>query len=85
MNNFIQLEIIVFQVCCSNEIAQSAQPPISNPRPAPGQGLTPNDMPQPGVCGNHLADRIVGGEVAAIDEYPWMVLIEYTKRKKMSI
>lgn len=40
-------------------------------------------MPQPGVCGNHLADRIVGGQETSITEYPWMVLIEYTKRNNI--
>lgn len=69
------------QVCCANEQPQPVtQSPIEKPRPVPGRGLSPGDLPQPGTCGNHLADRIVGGTETAINEFPWMVLIEYTKR-----
>lgn len=36
----------------------------------------------PSECGNlGSTDRIIGGEEAAIDDYPWMVLIEYKSRK----
>lgn len=28
-----------------------------------------------------MSDRIVGGNETRITEFPWMVLIEYTKRK----
>lgn len=32
-------------------------------------------------CGRHLADRIVKGNVTALDEYPWMALFQYRKPK----
>lgn len=38
-------------------------------------------LPKPGVCGFDASDRIFGGERTKIDEYPWMALLQYTKRK----
>lgn len=35
----------------------------------------------PEVCGTDLSTRIVGGEIAELTEFPWMVLLEYDKRK----
>lgn len=47
----------------------------SHNRPQSGgrSGLAESDMPQPGECGTagQLGDRIVGGEVTALGEYPW--------------
>lgn len=40
-----------------------------------------SDLPQPGVCGFSLGDRVIGGNTTSITEYPWMALIQYTKRK----
>ena len=35
-------------------------------------------LPKPGVCGLLNGDeRIVGGNMTEIDEYPWMALLEY--------
>ncbi|XP_053674393.1 CLIP domain-containing serine protease B8-like [Anopheles nili] len=42
------------------------------------------DLPNPRTfeCGlNTLADRIVGGNYTAIDEYPWYALLEYVSKK----
>ncbi|XP_055903205.1 serine protease easter-like isoform X2 [Eupeodes corollae] len=36
-------------------------------------------LPEPGTCGNVISNRIYGGNVTKIDEYPWMALIEYKK------
>ncbi|XP_012285284.1 serine protease easter-like [Orussus abietinus] len=33
----------------------------------------------PKECGRDLSQRIVGGEKAGIDEFPWMALLEYDK------
>jgi secreted trypsin-like serine protease len=38
-------------------------------------------VPQPPVCGPVSEDRIFGGEVMEIGEFPWTVLLEYLKRK----
>lgn len=37
------------------------------------------ELPVPGTsgCGIHLADRLYGGSVMQIGEYPWMVLLSY--------
>lgn len=57
-------------VCCGDT-------PNIQPTPAPAQnGL----LPLPGVCGGGTSDRIIGGERTKIDEYPWMALLEYSKR-----
>lgn len=39
-----------------------------------------NILPTEGNCGHTaLNDRILGGEDAALDDYPWMALLEYKK------
>lgn len=35
----------------------------------------------PSDCGTDTEERIVGGESTDIDEFPWMALLEYQKRK----
>lgn len=37
----------------------------------------------PTECGKDLTQRIVGGERAGLDEYPWMTLLEYLTCKKL--
>jgi len=59
-------------VCCGPE----ANKPIVNPNPS---RFDASRLPQPGVCGNQLSDRIIGGEVTKLDEFPWMALIQYSK------
>lgn len=44
-----------------------------------------NLLPDPvgnanGKCGAGSSDRIIGGRSTKIDEYPWMALLEYSKR-----
>lgn len=37
-------------------------------------------LPTEGYCGGtSLADRIYGGELAGLDEFPWMAILEYEK------
>lgn len=57
---------------------QPAQPQY---QPNPSQAFRVDDLPQPGQCGFSVNDRIVGGNETRITEFPWTVLIEYTKRK----
>lgn len=38
-------------------------------------------VPKPPVCGYDAQDRIFGGKVTEIKEFPWAVLLEYKKRK----
>lgn len=35
----------------------------------------------PTDCGSDLSQRIIGGEITELDEFPWMVLLEHAKRK----
>lgn len=37
-------------------------------------------LPEPGDCGSSAENKIVGGEVAGLDEFPWMARMEYTNR-----
>lgn len=37
-------------------------------------------LPEPGVCGISTDNRIIGGTKTALDEFPWMVLLQYSKR-----
>lgn len=37
----------------------------------------------PTECGKDLTQRILGGERAGLDEYPWMTLLEYLTCKKL--
>lgn len=41
-------------------------------------------VPQAPECGFDAPNRIVGGTVAGMTDFPWAVLIEYEKRKKLS-
>lgn len=51
-----------------NNDANLQYDPSSNP-------LLPTD------CGKELTQRIFGGEKTDLDEFPWMTLLEYAKRK----
>lgn len=63
-------------ICCpERQIGpQTAAPTVESTQPRLGINL-----PEPGVCGNVISNRIYGGNVTKIDEYPWMALIEYRK------
>ncbi|XP_037933273.1 melanization protease 1-like [Teleopsis dalmanni] len=41
--------------------------------------LTTNLLPSYPNCGKQLTERIVGGNITKLDEFPWMALITYTK------
>lgn len=73
-------------VCCSDGVQQqqggNAVRPNPAPVPAPGPApTTQSKLPRPGdgQCGLDTSDRIYGGEATKIDEYPWLVLLQYTK------
>lgn len=38
----------------------------------------------PSDCGRDLSVRIIGGERTSLDEFPWMALLEYEKRKYLN-
>uniref|UniRef100_A0A3F2YTX9 CLIP domain-containing serine protease n=1 Tax=Anopheles christyi TaxID=43041 RepID=A0A3F2YTX9_9DIPT len=44
-----------------------------------GRFDAPVELPPPGDCGKMQMDRIVGGEIAALDAYPWLARIQYFK------
>lgn len=50
---------------------------IINPGPSNGNG---NVLPEPPQCGKpSLSNKIYNGKDTALDEFPWMVLLEYTE------
>ncbi|XP_033226882.1 CLIP domain-containing serine protease 2-like [Belonocnema kinseyi] len=70
-------------VCCPKNSG-----PENTPRPPINQGENPDPSPNlnvrnhpllPSDCGQDVDERIVGGERTDIDEFPWMVLLEYQK------
>ncbi|CAH1983355.1 unnamed protein product [Acanthoscelides obtectus] len=69
------------KVCCPLD---GANEPMSTTtaRTVPVTEAEPADsslLPSIDECGTDTQDRIYGGEVAGIDEFPWMALIEYEK------
>ncbi|XP_037932533.1 serine protease easter-like [Teleopsis dalmanni] len=64
-------------ICCPDRyqnVVQVAQTTASIP-----SGGNYQLLPNPGQCGDVLSNRVYGGNVTKIDEFPWMALIEYTK------
>ncbi|XP_055691133.1 uncharacterized protein LOC129794355 [Lutzomyia longipalpis] len=55
-------------VCCAVEISSNSN--FNN-------NLLPD--PEQGMCGIDTSNRIYGGEITKIDEYPWMTLLRYKK------
>ena len=62
------------KVCCPTATVTT--------RPSTPTGSS-NLLPTPGSgkCGVDSQNRIYGGVETSIDEFPWMVLVEYSKRK----
>ncbi|XP_022909704.1 CLIP domain-containing serine protease HP8 [Onthophagus taurus] len=65
-------EGLTSKVCCSLR----QQPPTSTSNPRNYQS---NDdlLPDTSTCGVDNQNRILGGSIADLEEYPWMALIEY--------
>lgn len=75
-------------VCCSSEVSQSEtltddnSTQTSNPANAenfPWLKYLRENLPQPPHCGRDSKDYIFGGKVTKLDEFPWMVLLEFEK------
>lgn len=80
-------------VCCREFAAPASQPPPPPPQqppqqvpqqPSPVAPVAPGKslLPKPGECGIDAENRIYGGNQTFVDEYPWMALLQYSKRKK---
>lgn len=58
-------------VCCPDKLTSTTQSP-------PVRGSL---LPAPGICGiNPIDERIIGGVPTEVDEFPWMALLQYSKR-----
>lgn len=80
------------RVCCplstveSNRISQPSYPGTVPPTEEKHSALEKTDDPisnlldnplLPSECGKSLIPRIIGGQRTALDEFPWMALLEY--------
>lgn len=61
-------------VCCRET---APPPPVTQPPPPSNRQSL---LPRPGECGIDADDRIYGGNKTKVDEFPWMVLLQYSKR-----
>lgn len=74
-------------VCCNEKDRTSDNlPPIDNVIPNSRSDTKINPLlPKPGMridaCGLDASDRLFGGNGTSIDEFPWMALLKYSKRK----
>lgn len=77
-------------VCCAKpDVPPNTPAPTAPPNRVPTTNAIPVDnrlsLEQrqqllPSECGLHLSDRIVGGERAKLEEYPWMALIQHRRK-----
>lgn len=76
------------KVCCADAVAKSSTiiSEISTKSTVPTKSSTirhsngeNGSLPMPGQdgCGLQVIDKIVGGNVTAINEYPWLATLEY--------
>ncbi|KYN27230.1 Serine protease easter [Trachymyrmex cornetzi] len=80
-------------VCCVNSESISTPPSVvTNPTLNPNRNSESSSSPIENFqvdltnnpllsndCGRDLSQRIIGGEIAELDEFPWMALVEYQK------
>ncbi|XP_053697460.1 CLIP domain-containing serine protease B4-like [Sabethes cyaneus] len=52
------------------------------PKSLKARFAAPAGLPPSGTCGHDSSSRIVGGETAELDEYPWLARIQYFKPNK---
>jgi len=64
-------------VCCPDSVPPPVLTPSNIGTSSVGSGGS--QLPSVPDCGIQAADRIVGGEPTAIDEFPWLVQIQYNK------
>lgn len=69
-------------VCCPDSVAPPP-PPSRDPGLSVGSGG--GKLPSAPDCGIQATDRIFGGEPTSIDEFPWLVQIQYNKREFDSV
>lgn len=72
-------------VCCSPSQPSGVVSPTPNtdrldPNANTQVNLADNPL-LPTICGRDLTQKLLGGERTDLDEFPWMVLLEYQKRK----
>jgi len=73
-------------VCCPDAPTQvlipqqnSKRRPFQISQPSNGRGRS---LPEEGYCGNvPTSKKLYGGQYTDIDEFPWMAVLEYQRRK----
>lgn len=88
MLSFCSSRRTVIRVCCTDAVTTTTRVPTTRPptrvsTSSPTTTLRSSLLPVPGSekCGLHTVDKIVGGNETAINEYPWLALLEFTWRK----
>lgn len=86
----ININLLFYQVCCSDfqeEIHPIKSGPSLSSRVASTQSDGNDDYTNhsnigllPETCGKYVEDRIVGGDFAAMYEFPWMTLISFIEQ-----
>lgn len=80
------------KVCCTDNapVVRRPTPGFTNSLQFPSDNDTPvrrpsstssSLLPEIGQCGVQITNKIFGGTKAQFDEYPWLALLEYSKRK----
>lgn len=70
-------------VCCpsTTQLTPSTQSQFQIQQQNVAKVLSPVQLPKPPVCGVDAENRIYGGTSTNVFEFPWLVLLKYTKRK----
>lgn len=66
--------------CGMNEEGRLVCCPL--PRMLKARFSAPASLPAVGVCGKDTSGRIVGGDIAQLDSFPWLARIQYYKPNK---
>lgn len=71
-------------VCCASTQTpnQTTRPPA---QPLVSSSQSKGSLPRAPQCGIDAPNRIFGGTETRIDEFPWLVQIQYNKRKRKNI
>lgn len=80
------LDRVPYVCCADSEVEESSElPETTSEQPKVVEEsdwlvALKQKLPKPPVCGLSVGDRIFGGEKTEIDDFPWVVLVQFDKR-----